>query len=374
MTDPPVALMPAEAPVLRVVAPGPTTTLQDGGRLGHQRFGIPVAGARDPVALAAANLLVGNARDTAALELAYLGPTLRVEAESVRVAYAGGAAAIEVLDADGEAPPRKVAPLTSVRLTRGQSLRIGGLSGSIVGYLAVAGGFDVVPFLGSRSTFVRGGLGGFSGRALRAGDLLPLAASNAPPGEELTLPELDLAAPDRVRVVLGPQDDYFSEAGLDTFFGSTFTVSAATDRMGMRLDGPTIAHRGDFNIVSDGIAPGAIQVPGDGLPIVLLADRQTTGGYPKIATVISADLPGLGRLGPGASLSFEHVDIDAAVAARRALTGTIDGLAARLAPTGGDVDIAARLLNVNLVGGFIDMHAEPMHAAELHAAAEEDRR
>lgn len=374
MTGAPATTAPVDAPTLRVVASGPMTTLQDGGRIGHQRFGIPVSGARDPVALAAANLLVGNARDTAALEFAYLGPTLRVEAESIRVAYAGGAATVEVLDADGEAPPRKVAPLTSVRLTRGQSLRIGGLSGSIVGYLAVAGGFDVVPFLGSRSTFVRGGLGGFSGRALQAGDLLPLAASNAPPREELTLPEFDLVAPDRVRVVLGPQDDYFSEAGLDTFFGSTFTVSAATDRMGMRLDGPTIAHQGDFNIVSDGIAPGAIQVPGDGLPIVLLADRQTTGGYPKIATVISADVPGLGRLGPGASLSFEQVDIDAAVVARRVLTSTIDGLAARLTPTGGDVDIGARLLNVNLVGGFIDMHAEPMHADELHAAAEEDRR
>ncbi|NVO15162.1 MAG: biotin-dependent carboxyltransferase [Rhodoplanes sp.] len=362
--------------MLRVVAPGPMTTLQDGGRIGHQRFGIPVSNAMDPVALAAANLLVGNPRGTAALEIAYLGPTLRVEAESVRFACAGGTATIEVLDADGEAPPRKIAPLTSVRLTRGQSLRIGGLSGSIVGYLAVAGGFDVVPFLGSKATFVRGGLGGFCGRALQAGDLLPLAAPFAPPRDELMLAALDVAAPSRVRVVLGPQDDYFSEVGLDTFFGSTFTVSAATDRMGMRLEGPAIAHKDGFNIVSDGIAPGAIQVPGDGLPIVLLADRQTTGGYPKIATVISADLPGLGRLGPGASLSFERVDIATAVAARRALTTMIDGLAAKLAPAGGDVDIAARLLDENLVGGFIDMHAEPMHADEQHAvgaAAGEDR-
>jgi biotin-dependent carboxylase-like uncharacterized protein len=376
VTDARAEAAPPDAPMLRVVAPGPMTTLQDGGRDGHQRFGIPVSGAMDPVALAAANLLVRNPRDAAALELAYLGPTLKVEAESIRVAYAGGIAAVEVLDADGEAPPRKVPPLTSVRLTRGQSLRIGGLSGSVVGYLAVAGGFDVVPFLGSKATFVRGGLGGFCGRALRAGDRLPLAAPSAPSRDELMLPALDIPAPGRVRVVLGPQDDHFGEAGLDTFFGSTFTVSAATDRMGMRLDGPAIAHKDDFNIVSDGIAPGAIQVPGDGLPIVLLADRQTTGGYPKIATVISADLPGLGRLGPGASLSFERVDIDTAVAARRALTTMIDGLAAGLAPAGGTVDVAARLLEVNLVGGFVDMHAEPMHAEELHAmraAAGEDR-
>ncbi|MDC7788749.1 biotin-dependent carboxyltransferase family protein [Rhodoplanes sp. TEM] len=346
-----------DAPALRVVAPGPATTLQDAGRTGHQRFGIPVSGAMDRVALAAANLLAGNPPETAALEIAYLGPTLVVEAESVRVAFAGGSATVEVLDDTGE-PPRKIPPLTSVRLVRGQRLRIGGLGGSVVGYLAVAGGFAVAPFLGSRATLMRAGLGGFAGRALQAGDRLPLAAAVAPLRDETTLPDTTFPAPQRVRVVLGPQDDHFSDAGVATFLGSTYKVSAATDRMGMRLDGPAIAHADGFNIVSDGIAPGAVQVPGNGLPIVLLADRQTTGGYPKIATVISADLPALGRLAPGATLTFERVDLDAAVAARRALAAELAAMAARLVPAGGGVDIAARILSENLIGGVVDMHAE----------------
>ncbi|RAI34022.1 biotin-dependent carboxyltransferase family protein [Rhodoplanes serenus] len=351
--------MTGEPPMLRVLAPGAMTTLQDVGRRGSQRLGIPVSGALDPLALAAANVLVGNAPETAALEIAYLGPTLRVEADSARVAVAGGSAIIEVIDAEDGAPPRRVPPLTSMRLVRGQTLRIGGLSGSVVGYLAVAGGFAVEPFLGSRSTLVRGGLGGFAGRALRADDLLPLAAAAAPARDEMTLPELAFAAPERVRVVLGPQEDHFTAEGVATFLASAYTVSPSTDRMGMRLDGPTITHRDGFNIVSDGIAPGAVQVPGNGVPIVLLADRQTTGGYPKIATVISADLPGLGRLAPGATLRFQAVDIDTAVAARRAFVAEIDGLAARLVPArGAGTAVAARLYESNLVGGFVDMHGD----------------
>lgn len=344
-------------PALRIVAAGPAATLQDAGRVGHQRFGIPVSGAMDRVALAAANVLVGNAPDTAALEIAYLGPTLTVEAESVRIAFAGGTASIDVLDESG-AVSRKVPPLTSTRLVRGERLRIGGLSGSVVGYLAVAGGFDAPVVLGSRATLLRGALGGFAGRALAAGDRLPLAADAAPERDEMHLPDTTFAAPDRVRVVLGPQDDHFAEAGIETFLTHTYKVTAATDRMGMRLDGPAIAHRDGFNIVSDGIAPGAIQVPGNGLPIVLLADRQTTGGYPKIATAISADLPGLGRLAPGATIRFERVDLDAAVAARRALVAEIAAMRDRLVAAGAKFDVEARLLAENLVGGMIDMFGE----------------
>ncbi|MFL9827937.1 biotin-dependent carboxyltransferase family protein [Rhodoplanes sp. SY1] len=354
---PPRPVTAGDGPALRVVSPGPATTLQDAGRTGHQRFGIPVSGAMDQVALAAANVLVGNSFDTAALEIAYLGPTLAIEAESVRIAFAGGHATIEVLDETG-ASVRKVPPLTSARLVRGERLRIGGLSGSLVGYLAVAGGFDAPLFLGSRSTLLRGALGGFAGRALAPGDRLPLTTDTAPARDELQLPDTRFEPPERVRVVLGPQDDHFTVEGIETFLTRTYKVTPATDRMGMRLDGPTIVHRDGFNIVSDGIAPGAIQVPGNGLPIVLLADRQTTGGYPKIATVISADLPGLGRLAPGATIRFERVDLDAAVAARRALVAEIAAMRDRLMPAGGGVDIEARLLAENLVGGMVDMFGE----------------
>ena len=345
---------------LRVIAPGLMTTLQDLGRRGYQHLGVPVSGALDPVCLQAANLLAGNEPGMGALEIAYQGPTLAIEADSVRIAAAGGQAAIDILGPDGGAGQR-LAPFESARLTRGQTLRIGALSGSAILYLAVEGGFAVAPVMGSQSTLTRGGIGGFEGRALQAGDILPLRQAAAPEREEVMLPPLDLRPPARVRVVLGPQDDHFTQAGLATLLASPYTISRASDRMGMRLEGPTLEHSAKgYNIVSDGIAPGSIQVPGNGLPIVLLADRQTTGGYPKVATVISADLPALGRMTPGAKIAFAAVDIETAEAAARALAGEIADLPARMVPVARkqaiDVD---KLLGENLISGAVDARADP---------------
>jgi biotin-dependent carboxylase-like uncharacterized protein len=347
-------------PALRVLAPGLMTTLQDLGRRGYQHLGIPVSGALDAVGLCAANALVGNAPGTGALEIAYHGPTLAVEADSVRVAFAGGAAAVEILSGDGARRGRRVRPCQSVRLSRGEVLRVGALTGSAVGYLAVEGGFDAPPVLGSQSTYARAGLGGFQGRPLRAHDLLPLKLAQAAVCEESMLPALDLAPPGRVRVVFGPQDAAFTERGKRTLLEGSFTLSAASDRMGMRFEGPTLEHSDGYNIVSDGIAPGSIQVPGSGLPIILLADRQTTGGYPKIATVISADLPALGRLVPGARLAFTAVSVAEAEAAHRQLAARLAALprqvvALRSAPA---VDAAA-LLGANLVSGVVSAHDPP---------------
>jgi biotin-dependent carboxylase-like uncharacterized protein len=352
-------------PALHVVAPGLMTTLQDMGRRGYQHLGIPVSGALDPVALSAANALAGNPPQAGALEIAYHGPTLVVEAESARFAFAGGAAAIEALPGEGAARPTRIRPFQSVSLRRGEVLRVGGLSGSVVGYLAVEGGFDVAPVLGSQSTYARARLGGFDGRPLRAGDLLPLHQAQAKARAESMLPALDLAPPERIRVVLGPQDDHFTKRGRRTFLESTYTVSPASDRMGMRLDGAVLEHSVGFNIVSDGIAPGSIQVPGNGLPIVLLADRQTTGGYPKIATVIAADLPALGRLAPGAKVAFAVVSVADAEAAHRRHAASLAQLprqivAARQQPA---LDETA-LLGANLVSGVISAHdppSEPPH-------------
>jgi biotin-dependent carboxylase-like uncharacterized protein len=344
-------------PALRVVAPGLMTTLQDLGRRGYQSLGIPVSGALDAVGLAAANALVGNAPGTGALEIAHLGPTLLVDADSVRVAFAGRAAAAEVLPGEGASRGRGLAPLQSLRLERGEVLRIGSLAGSALGYLAVEGGFDAAPVLGSQSTYARAGLGGFAGRALLAGDLLPLRQAGAEEREEGMLPSLDLALPGRIRVVLGPQDDRFSERGKRTLLEATFRVSTASDRMGMRLEGPALEHADGFNIVSDGIAPGSIQVPGNGLPIVLLADRQTTGGYPKIATVIAADLPALGRLAPGASIAFAAVSIAEAEAAHRHHAAMLAALPQQVvAARGGDAIDTAALLGSNLVSGVVSAH------------------
>jgi biotin-dependent carboxylase-like uncharacterized protein len=340
---------------LKVIAPGMLTTLQDLGRFGFQHLGIPVSGALDCISLRAANLIVGNPADTAALEMAFQGPTLAVEAASLRIAVAGGDACIEILpNKSGEGIVR-LPSHRSIRLERGQIFRVGAWAGGAVRYLAVEGGFDAAPVLGSRSTYARAAIGGFRGRALEAGDLLPLLRLEAAEREEQMLASLDLAAPERYRVVLGPQDDHFKPAALRTLLESTYTVTPASDRMGMRLNGPPMQHAGGFDIVSDGIALGAIQVPGNGLPIVLLADRQSTGGYPKPATVISADIPALGRLTPGSKVTFQAVTIDAAEAAGRQMAAMISGIAGQLTavPRTPAVDEAA-LMQANLVSGVID--------------------
>jgi allophanate hydrolase subunit 2 len=190
---------------------------------------------------------------------------------------------------------------------------------------------------------------------VRAGDRLALRAPRAEERAERRLPSLDLASPTRYRVVLGPQDDYFSARGKRTLSDAVYTVSAASDRMGMRLDGPVLEHCKSYNIASDGIAPGSIQVPGNGLPIVLLADRQTTGGYPKIAVVIAADLPALGRLAPGARVAFEVVGIETAETAYRQQAAMLAALPRRIVTVRGALDTAA-LLGSNLVSGVVNAH------------------
>ncbi len=341
---------------LRVLSPGLMTTVQDLGRVGYQHLGVPVSGALDPVSLRAANLLVGNAPGTAALEIAYQGPALAVEADSVRIALAGGRAPVEIVSQDGDGGSERLPLLESARLSRGQVVRIGALAGSAVLYLAVEGGFDIAPVLGSRSTYTRAAIGGIEGRALKAGDAIPLEAAGGPRarGAPCCLRSI-WRRPSASGSILGPQDDYFTEAGIAALLSATYTVTPASDRMGMRLAGPVIAHAKGYNIVSDGIAPGSIQVPGNGLPIVLLADRQTTGGYPKIATVISADMPALGRLVPGSKVAFEAVDIEAAEAAARQLAADLAAMPDRIVPARrGSVVDASKLMGENLVSGMVD--------------------
>lgn len=336
---------------LRVVQPGLQTTVQDLGRIGSQRLGIPVSGALDPIALRAANVLVGNPQGLAGLEIAALGPTLEVDAESVRVALASAATVLQIERADGTRV--EVPPLQSVRLVTGERLRVGAIAGSTVAYLAIEGGLGLPLFLGSQSTYVRGGFGGLDGRALAMGDRLPLAMPAAEVRGERCLEKLDLAPAGSVRVVLGPQDDYFTPEARAAFLGEPYVVTREADRMGLRLEGPLLAHAKGYNIVSDGIAPGSIQVPGSGQPIVLLADRQTTGGYPKIATVISADLARVGRLLPGSKLRFTAVTVAEAQAARRALEAEMGTLARRLIAVREGPSLE-RLYDSNLVSGVVD--------------------
>jgi biotin-dependent carboxylase-like uncharacterized protein len=295
---------------LRVIAAGPLSTVQDVGRFGHQRFGVSTAGAFDPLYLTAANALVGNGWDEGAIEMTLRGDTWEVLAEGCRVAVAG--------DFDVSVGDRDVGAWRSHTLRRGDILRVGAARGDVRGYLAVAGGFALPPVLGSVSTHIRTQLGGLNGRPVRPGNVLPLREPSASGEVDLALDPADLPRRNPVlRVVLGPQHDHFTAAALETFLSAEYSVSREADRMGYRLEGPRLKHdpAHGYNIISDGIPPGAVQVPGTGLPIVLGPDRQTTGGYPKIATAITADLGAAGQLGPGDTVSFVVCSREEALAA-----------------------------------------------------------
>lgn len=340
-------------PHLRVLTAGMFTTIQDLGRFGYQDLGIPVAGALDPISLRLANALVGNPPNAGALEIRIIGPAFRVEAESARVALVGTETPIEIL---GEGTAR-IASGRSLRLRQGQTFRIGAVPDTSCCYLAVEGGFDLPAPFGSLSTYVRGAFGGFRGRPLLEGDELPLVEGTAADHPETRLaktPRLD--APGPVRVVLGPQDNYFTADGMRTFLESEFVISPNADRMGLRLEGPPLEHSIGYNIVSDGIVTGAIQVPGTGKPIVLLADHQTTGGYPKIATVISADLPRLGRMRPGRKLRFEAVSVAVAEQTRRSQEKQVTAAIESIVPIDDlrEPDTAT-LLSVNLISGAVSI-------------------
>jgi allophanate hydrolase len=338
------------SPILRVKSPGLHTTVQDLGRDGFADVGVPPSGALDAVALRLANALVGNAPEAAALEVLVSGPTLEVIADSAHVAFVGGTAGMSVEDAHH----RSIGAGRSVHLKCGDVLKIGMIAGSSCGYLAIEGGIGVPHVLGSASTYTRGTLGGFEGRALSAGDVLYGAETHGA-GEELELAsplDADFDAP--IRVVLGPQDDHFTQGAIEAFLAGTYTVSTQADRMGFRLDGPLLAHTRGYNIVSDGIVSGSIQVPGSGQPIVLMRDYQTIGGYPKIATVISPDISRLGRRSPGAKVRFASVRRNEAEAIYRdeeaAIAERIKAL--RAARDEASLNIEA-LYDENLIGGIV---------------------
>ena len=296
---------------LRILAAGLGVTLQDGGRHGYLRFGVTAAGPMDRLAFATANAAAGAERNATAIEVSLGGLELAADA-AVSLAVAGGAFRIEL--AGRPLPSAAVAMLEP-----GQKLAIRPGDAGAWCYVAVAGRIDVPNMLGSTATHTRSGLGGISGRALAAGDVLPFAEPRTLEPKLATLDAHWLArAGTTIRVVLGPQDDYFTKAAIAAFLAGPWTLSARSDRMAYLLEGERLAHAKGFNIVSDGIAFGAIQVPGDGQPVVLMADRQPTGGYPKIANVIGADLGKIAQLRPGTQISFAAVTIEEAVAARRA--------------------------------------------------------
>ncbi len=306
---------------LLVQEPGPLTTIQDLGRFGHLRVGIPTSGPMDRDAFVLANRLVGNPDGAAALECTVIGA--RIELTDDRLVAVTGADMPPTVN--GAAVPAWQA----VAVKAGDVLRLGPARSGVRAYLAVAGGLETPVVLGSRATYVRGRLGGLGGGALRRGDRLPLGPAVAARSRGLRAGQVPVyGAEATVAVILGPQDDRFTEAGVAAFLEGPYELLPQSDRMGARLKGPFIEHTRGHDIVSDGVPMGGIQVIGDGQPIVLLVDRQSAGGYTKIATVCSFDLGRIAQLKPGGRLTFRRVTVAEAHAmlrdSRRALDAAIE--------------------------------------------------
>lgn len=293
-----------------VVRSGLLTTVQDRGRWGLQSRGVPVAGAMDPCSHRLANALVGNGPDAATLEVTLVGPELEFDDEHL-VAVAGAGFELSV---DGRSVPATTAFLVGAggRLQFGKRLR------GARAYVGIAGGIAVPAIFGSRATHLMSAMGGMEGRAIRAGDRLPLGEPVSRPSWR-TQPRLPIVAlPNgyaELRVLPGPQQEYFAPEALETLLAGPYTVGRKSDRMGYRLEGPRLARARGADIISDATPFGALQVPASGEPILLMADRQTTGGYPKIATVITADLSVAGQLKPGDQVSFVTCSLKEALAA-----------------------------------------------------------
>ena len=335
---------------IEFVDAGAAVSIQDLGRSGHRAIGVPLAGAADPVLLACANALLAQAPDLAALEVALLGPGLRAVGAPVRMALAGDFAP-RLTREDGRV--QALSCWRSLTLQPGDVLTPGPCRSGI-GYLALAGGVDVPRALGSRSTYARAGLGGIDGRAPRTGDRLCCGAGH---GAQRQAPRAFVHADGPLRVLPGPQDGHFDEQAWALFVGSDWQVTREADRMGLRLQGPVLRHRAGCgaDISSEGVVPGAVQVPGAGQPIVLGVDAQTIGGYAKIATVISADLPRLAHARPGSVLRFCVVTREQALAARRAQAAALRDWQRRIEPLRSDAEADETALRAgNLISGMID--------------------
>ena len=310
-------------PTFEILDPGLLTTVQDRGRYGYQRYGVPVSGAMDQFALRMANLMAGNDQGAAALEVTVRGPKIEFHT-STWIAVTGA-------DISPKVDDRPVPMWESLEIEEGSILEFDELRDGMRAYIAVRGGIDVPTVMGSRSTYLKGQFGGLEGRALQGGDLLSTLAPANDDFQPKRLPS-NYTSPvyggiHRLRVIPGPQDHAFEPEALSKFLTARYRVHPDSDRMGYMLDGPKIEHLEGADIVSDGNPNGAVQIHGDGIPRILLADRGTTGGYTKIAAVISVDLSGLAQALPGQSVSFRQVTVEEAQEALREQESVIRSVA-----------------------------------------------
>ena len=288
---------------IKVITPGMLSTIQDGGRKGFAAMGFNASGVMDVRSYHIANALVGNFTDEAVIEMTYLGGSFKF-LESNHIAITGA-------DMSPKLDGVPVEMYTTVFVKQDETLTFSAAKSGMRAYIAVRGGIDVPVIMGSRSTNLKCKLGGLDGRPLKAGDIVPCRDVYDEFHKHLihSAPKEDFGSDEiTVRVLLGPQDDYFTDHGIKTFLNSTYTVTNESDRMGCKLSGEKIEYKNTVDIISDGIVFGSIQIPRTGNPIIMLADRQTTGGYAKIATVISVDLPLLAQARPGTKVHFELID------------------------------------------------------------------
>jgi len=300
---------------IHVLHPGVLATIQDKGRYGYQQFGVIVSGAMDPYSLRIANRLVGNSENEGALEVTMFGTSLQFERDTV-VAITG-ADLTALLDSE---PAPAWRPLL---IRKGSILKFKAARRGSRAYVAVAGGFDVPAVMGSKSTYLKAGIGGFQGRTLKKGDFLRIGTELSERNQEVydQLSEIGGVAKwsvrydgllrfgqtARIRVVQGTEFDRFDAASKQALFNGSYTLTTDADRMGYRFTGPPLSLEKQFELLSEGVTYGTVQIPSNGQPIILMADRQTTGGYPKIAQVITADLPTLAQLQPNSTIQFEEV-------------------------------------------------------------------
>lgn len=337
--------------IFEVMQAGLGNTIQDLGRFGYRRLGMPVAGATDPILMSCANALVGNSLHQSVLEIPLSGPHLQLVAGDVQIALTGTIRA-KLKQLDGVVKELKT--YRSYCMSTGDVLELGASTGTA--YLAISGGIDCPLVLKSYSTYTRASIGGIEGRNLQVGDRFTSTEISLE-GIKDRQGEPWQHSQDPIRMISGPQDDAFTDEVRQTLSNSSYQVLQGTDRMGMRLSGEKLTHVEPkaADIISDGMIPGAMQVPASGDPIILLADSQTVGGYPKIGVVISADLPRLAHFRPGQALKFQWVDHAQALNALKeqdaALKKWIANL--RMLSLDGIVD-SEELLALNLVSGFLD--------------------
>ena len=287
--------------VFQIPKPGLFTIVQDLGRYGFLKYGVPISGAMDTFSLVAANLLIANNLDDACLEITLIGPELHA-LRKTQIAITGGVASPKI---NG----RSVPMWQTLEVQKGDVVSFGKMESGCRVYLSIRGGINTPLVLGSRSTYVRGGFGGMNGRQLKTGDIIE--------GFDVNLLKVGYSMPEElvpqftgeftIHVILGPQADMFTEKGINTFLSSLYRVTSEADRMGYRLEGPVVEHKAKVEIVSDALLPGAVQVPKNGEPIIIMRDAQTTGGYPKIAVAITSDISLLGQAKPDDVIMFSKI-------------------------------------------------------------------